>query len=83
MYNVGSNRMNYSKQDVCEMIKTQIKCYVHYAEVGEDADKRNYVVSYRKINALGYQTMITVEEGIRELLHGFQVLNVRNPYANA
>jgi len=82
VYNVGSEKMNYSKQDICEMMKAQTQCYVHYAEVGEDADKRNYVVSYKKIGSLGYRTTLSVEEGIRELIRGFQVLNVRNPYTN-
>ena len=53
IYNVGFDKLNFSKEEVCKLIESQVKCYVHYAEVGQDADKRNYTVSYKKINSLG------------------------------
>jgi nucleoside-diphosphate-sugar epimerase len=82
VYNVGSDKMNYSKRQVCEMIQQQVQCYVHYAEVGEDADKRDYVVSYDKLSRLGYDTSISLGEGIGELVNGFSVLSFKNPYSN-
>jgi nucleoside-diphosphate-sugar epimerase len=81
VYNVGSDAMNFSKRDVCDRIQKQLQCYIHYAEIGEDADKRNYLVSYEKIGALGYATKITLDQGIRELVTGFQVLG-KTPYSN-
>jgi len=83
VYNVGSEKMNYSKEQICELISKQTKAYIHYADVGEDADKRNYVVSYNKINELGYDTTITVEEGIEEMVRVCQAIEFRNPYSNA
>lgn len=82
VYNVGSETMNYSKEDICKIIEQQVKCYVHYADVGEDADKRNYVVSYKKINSLGYETTITVEAGVDELKRALQAINFKTPYTN-
>ncbi len=82
VYNVGSDEMNFSKRDICELIQKHVQCYVHYAEIGEDADKRNYVVSYEKIKNLGYKTTITLDEGIDELRKGYMVLNYKNPYSN-
>jgi nucleoside-diphosphate-sugar epimerase len=82
VFNIGSSKMNYSKEQICEMIKTQVPCYIHYADVGEDADKRNYVVSYKKINSLGYETSVNVEEGITELIKGLRVINFKTPYTN-
>ena len=82
-YNVGSETMNYSKAQVCELIKQKIDYYLHYADVGEDADRRNYIVSYKKISGIGYRTTIGLEEGIAELAGALQVLDVRNPYSNA
>jgi len=82
IYNVGSDKLNFSKEEVCKLIESQVKCYVHYAEVGQDADKRNYTVSYKKINSLGYDTTISVERGISELVRGIQVLSFKNPYCN-
>jgi nucleoside-diphosphate-sugar epimerase len=82
VYNVGSETMNYSKQRVCELIQQQIDCYVHYADVGADADKRNYMVSYKKITDLGYDTTLTAEDGIAELARAFEVVSFKSPYMN-
>ena len=82
IYNVGSNTMNYSKGDVCKMIQEKTDCYVHYADFDGDADKRDYIVSYDKINKLGYDTTITVEEGIDELLKMFPLVKIDNKYRN-
>ena len=82
VFNIGSENMVYSKEDICEIIKKHIKVYVHYAEVGEDADKRNYVVSYKKISDLGFKTLISIDEGLDELIRAFQVVQVYNKYLN-
>ena len=83
VYNVGSESMNYSKEQVCDKIRQKVDFYLHYAEVGEDADKRNYVVSYRKIHDQGFRTTIGLDEGIDELVAGLEVLDVQNRYTNA
>lgn len=82
VYNVGDEKMNYSKEDICKMIEKKTGAYIHYADIGEDADKRNYVVSYKKINELGYRTTITVEEGIDELIKALKAVEFRTPYTN-
>lgn len=82
VYNVGSEGMNYSKLEVCQKIRDQVDYYLHCADVGEDQDKRNYVVSYRKIQALGYDTTVSLEEGIRELVAVMDVLDFKTPYSN-
>ena len=82
VYNIGSSDMNYSKEDICRLIGEKTGAYIHlYADVGEDADKRNYVVSYDKINKLGYSTSITVQQGIDELVKALNH-SVRTPYTN-
>ena len=82
VYNVGSENMNYSKEDVANLLKKKFDFYLHYADVGKDEDQRNYEVSYAKINALGYRTSVTIEAGIDELIKAYQVVDVKNPYAN-
>mgnify|MGYP003649844345 FL=1 len=82
VYNVGSSLMNYSKEEVCNMISQKTKAFIHFEEIGQDADKRNYVVSYDKINKLGFNTSITLEEGIDEVLKALKIIDVINPYAN-
>ncbi|MGH9749440.1 MAG: NAD-dependent epimerase/dehydratase family protein [Candidatus Polarisedimenticolia bacterium] len=82
VFNVGSEEMNYSKAEVCEKIRARVDYYLHYADVGEDADRRNYVVSYRKIRDLGFRTTITLEDGIDELVRGVELLEFKTPYSN-
>jgi nucleoside-diphosphate-sugar epimerase len=82
VYNVGSEKMNYSKRQVCEMIREKVDYYLHFADVGEDVDKRNYVVSYKKIHGLGFDTTISLEDGIDELVRAVGVIDINNPYSN-
>jgi len=82
-YNVGLSDANLSKWELAEAIKRHVPSfYFATAEVGEDPDKRNYVVSNRRIEATGFKPMFSLEEGIRELVKGYQVIR-RNSYANA
>jgi nucleoside-diphosphate-sugar epimerase len=75
--------MNFSKKEICELIKKELpNTYFNYADIGEDADKRNYIVSYEKINKLGFITTVTVEEGVRELIKTIPLIKLNNPYFN-
>ncbi|EKD82348.1 MAG: hypothetical protein ACD_39C01350G0006 [uncultured bacterium] len=81
-YNVGLSSANMSKWQLCEKIKMQLpNFYFVAAEVGEDPDKRDYLVSNEKIEATGYKTTQTIEDGITELIKGYQVVR-RNTYSN-
>jgi len=82
VFNVGSSKMNYSKKDICEKIAKKTDAYFHYAEIGEDADKRNYVVSYEKINKLGFETTISMGDGIDELIKACSAVTFKTPYMN-
>jgi nucleoside-diphosphate-sugar epimerase len=82
VYNVGADSMNYSKEQIAEIVRKKVDFYLHFADVGKDEDQRNYEVSYQKINKLGYQTTISVEAGIDELIRAYQVIDIKNPYAN-
>lgn len=81
-YNVGLSDANYSKKELCEIIKRHVPAlYVSEAEIGEDPDKRDYIVSNEKIEATGFRPQISLEDGIRELIKGYHVIR-RNGYAN-
>jgi nucleoside-diphosphate-sugar epimerase len=82
-YNVGSNKMNYSKKEICELINSKVSdSYFNYADIGEDADKRNYEVSYKKINQLGFDTTISLTQGIDELIKTLPLVKTYSPYFN-
>jgi nucleoside-diphosphate-sugar epimerase len=83
VYNVGSDDMNFSKREICELIKTEIPgVYFNFADIGEDADKRNYQVSYDKISKLGFKTEISLIEGVKELIKTIPLIKLHNPYFN-
>jgi len=83
VYNIGSDNMNHSKKDVCELIKESIpSAYINYADIGEDADKRNYIVSYDKVTQLGFSTTISLEDGIKELVKTIPLLKINSNYHN-
>ncbi len=83
VYNVGASELNYTKIDVARAVQKHQPFYLHEAEVGEDQDKRNYEVSYSKINALGYGATVSLEDGITELLRVMPFVAQRSPWRNA
>ncbi len=74
-YNVGLNDASLSKAELALKIKEQMpELYIHYAEVGYDPDKRNYVVSNAKINQKGFYAKRSLEEGIGQLIKLYRML---------
>jgi nucleoside-diphosphate-sugar epimerase len=81
-YNVGLSDANLSKRELCEEIKKQVPgFYFTEAAVGEDPDRRNYIVSNAKIERSGFIPQVSLQEGITELIKGYQVVR-RYGYAN-
>lgn len=81
-YNVGLSDANLSKLALCKEIKKQVPdFYFIEAKIGEDPDKRDYIVSNAKIEKTGYQPDVSLPDGIAELIKGYQVIK-RNQYAN-
>jgi nucleoside-diphosphate-sugar epimerase len=48
--------------------------YVHFAEIGEDPDKRNYIVSNQRLREAGFEARRSLDDGIVELLKGYRML---------
>ncbi|HWE39170.1 MAG TPA: SDR family oxidoreductase [Isosphaeraceae bacterium] len=82
VYNVGHESMNFTKEDVAHQILKHVDFYLHFAEVGHDADRRNYEVSYEKIRRKGFETTIDLDRGIAELVRAARLIEFQNPFAN-
>lgn len=82
VFNVGSNTMNFTKAEIAYKIKERVDFYLHFADFGKDEDQRNYEVSYEKIDGLGFQTTISLDQGIDELLRVVEAIELSNPYSN-
>jgi nucleoside-diphosphate-sugar epimerase len=77
-YNVGLSEANLSKLELCAKIQEAIPQFVYLeAPIGEDPDKRDYIVSNAKIEVTGYRPAHTLEMGICELKKAFQILRAR------
>ena len=74
-YNVGLSDANLSKLELCQRIKDHLPQFVYLeAPVGEDPDKRDYIVSNEKIERSGFKPAYSIDDGIRELIKGYTVL---------
>ena len=82
-YNVGLSDANLSKLELCEEIKKQLPNFVFVeSKIGEDPDKRNYIVSNAKIEKTGFKPRISLADGITELINGYPVLKI-NHFSNS
>jgi nucleoside-diphosphate-sugar epimerase len=81
-YNVGLSDANLSKIELCETIKKHLPYFVFLeAPIGEDPDKRNYIVSNEKIERTGFRPKYGLNDGIQELIKGFTILR-NSKYSN-
>lgn len=71
-YNVGLEEANLSKLELCEQIRKHYPSFVYMeAPIGEDPDKRDYVVSNARILSTGFRTQWPLDRGIMELKKGY------------
>lgn len=74
-YNVGLSDANLSKFELCERIKGHLPDFVFLeAPVGEDPDKRDYIVSNEKIEKTGFAQAHGLDFGIAELIKGYTMI---------
>lgn len=71
IYNAGGNHLNYSKLEIASMIKDRVDYNIIDSEV-QDKDLRHFIVTFNKIEKLGFKPKISVEEGIDELLKVYE-----------
>jgi nucleoside-diphosphate-sugar epimerase len=68
VFNVGDERQNFTKLEICEAIARLVPgVRIEPCDDGKDADQRDYAVSYARIRSEGFETQISLDDGIREL----------------
>jgi len=81
-YNVGLDDANLSKVELCRTIQRIVPQFVFFeAPIGEDPDKRDYIVSNARLASTGYVPEWPLDRGIRELLKCYTVVKA-GQYAN-
>jgi nucleoside-diphosphate-sugar epimerase len=78
-YNVGLDDANLSKLELCERIQNHLPKFVYLeAQIGEDPDKRDYIVSNARLASTGFRPEWPLDRGIDELIRGFTILKDRS-----
>ena len=74
-FNLGLSDANLSKMELCQKIKKYLpKFEILESDIGEDVDKRDYIVSNEKIESRGFKPIHTIDDGINELIKLFRYL---------
>lgn len=82
IFNVGLSQANISKIELCQEIKKIVPNFLFLeAPLGKDPDQRNYIVSNKKIEALGFSPAVSLQEGLNELVKGLKMFN-HKPFTN-
>lgn len=82
-FNVGLDEANMSKAELASLVQKHVpSCRVIPAEIGEDPDKRDYIVSNARLREAGFEAARSLDLGIRELLAACRMLG-RPRFRNA
>ena len=89
VYNLGTQDGNYTKDEIVGLvIKRLPETVVRYKDLTFGGDIRDISISFDKIrHALGFTAEMTVDDGVREVVHTLRTGIIRNPhdekYSNA
>lgn len=74
-YNIGLDSANISKEQLAYKVKEFVPhTYIHFAEIGSDPDKRDYIVSNQRLREAGFEASRSLDAGIAELLKAFAMI---------
>ncbi|MBE3119794.1 MAG: SDR family oxidoreductase, partial [Candidatus Atribacteria bacterium] len=89
IYNLGTEDGNYTKDEIVGLvIKRLPETVVTYKDLTFGGDMRDIAVSFEQIRReLGFAATLTVDDGVREVVHVLRMGIIRNPqdekYTNA
>ena len=82
-YNLGLSDANLSKLELCKKIQEYLTDFhVFESDIGKDPDKRDYIVSNAKIEKLGWSPKFSLDDGIQELIKGYQIIRNSGQFDN-
>lgn len=82
VYNLGTDAGNYTKDEIVALIVKRLpETEVLYKDLTFGGDMRDITVSFEKIRReLKFETSLTVDDGVREVLHALRSGLIRNPH---
>lgn len=76
IFNVGLSSANLSKLELANKIKEEIPdLVIKWDDFKEDPDKRNYIVSNKKLEQTGWIPYYSLEDGIKELIKAYEIVS--------
>jgi nucleoside-diphosphate-sugar epimerase len=82
-YNAGLDDANLSKEELAVLVKKHVpEFFIHFSEIGQDPDKRNYIVSNQRLREAGFEAKRSIDSGIQELIKAYRMFGL-TPYKNA
>ncbi len=89
LYNLGTDDGNYTKDQIVQLvIKRLPETFVQYKDLTFGGDISDITVSFEKIHRqLGFKALLTVDDGVREVVNALRLGLIREPqherYRNA
>lgn len=74
IYNLGLEDANLSKLELCKIIESKTDLKIISSKIGSDPDKRDYIVSNKKIEETGWKPLFTLDDGIKELIQSYKMI---------
>ncbi len=75
VFNIGLSSANLSKKELLEKIQSHVKDFaISYNDYYEDPDKRDYIVSNKKIEKTGWQPIYNLDDGIKQLINSYKIV---------
>ena len=75
VFNLGLDTANLSKEELALKVKEHVpNFFLHFAAIGQDPDKRNYIVSNQRLRDAGFEARRSLDDGIRELLSAYRMM---------
>jgi nucleoside-diphosphate-sugar epimerase len=82
VFNLGTDSGNYTKDEIVNLVLKRLpETVVEHKDLTFGGDMRDITVSFEKVKrVLGYETTLTVDDGIRELVFALKNGLIRNPH---
>ena len=84
IFNLGSSQGNLTKDEIVTLILKRLpETIVRYKDMTFGGDMRDITVSFEKVQQLlGFTSTLSVDDGIREVLHALRDRVINNPHDN-
>jgi len=84
IFNLGSSQGNFTKDEIVTLILKRLpETIVRHKDMTFGGDMRDITVSFEKVQQLlGFTSTLSVDDGIREVLHALRDGVINNPHDN-